>query len=254
MLEIRGGRAAELGIREATGSTGRAAELSRSLAGSARLAAQARSPWVSGRKHSPGGTARRVGTALFTRRFGNEVGRDEAGNVYYQDKKRPGRRWVIYNGNNDGSRVPPGWQLWLRGTIDELPDKALPPVRKFQQKPTAQPDRHDGGVPPRRSARQRQDAARLDRRLRALDPRISVRSARRIAADRARARGVRPRRAAAECAGQPAAEQGRRRRRQPGRRHADGAARRGARHPQQAQRHRPERRASARASRRGGRT
>ena len=77
------------------------------------------------------------GTALTTRRFGNEVGRDDAGNIYYQDKKRPNRRWVIYSGDNDGSLVPPGWQLWLRGTIDELPEKALPPVRKFQQKPTA---------------------------------------------------------------------------------------------------------------------
>ena len=76
-----------------------------------------------------------VGTSLFTRRFGNEVGKDDAGNVYYADKNG-GRRWVIYNGNNDGSLVPPDWQLWLRGTIDEVPAKALPPVRKFQQKPT----------------------------------------------------------------------------------------------------------------------
>ena len=29
------------------------------------------------------------GTALTTRRFGSEVGRDDAGNIYYQDKKRP---------------------------------------------------------------------------------------------------------------------------------------------------------------------
>lgn len=75
------------------------------------------------------------GTALWTRRFGNEVGRDHEGNLYYEGKN--GRRWVIYKGSNDGSRVPPDWQLWLRGTIDELPDKALPPVRKFQTKPTA---------------------------------------------------------------------------------------------------------------------
>jgi NADH:ubiquinone oxidoreductase subunit len=78
-----------------------------------------------------------VGTALWTRRFGKEVGRDEFGNIYYADKKHAGRRWVIYAGDNDGSRVPPDWQLWLRGTIDDLPEKALPPVRKFQQKPTA---------------------------------------------------------------------------------------------------------------------
>ena len=76
-----------------------------------------------------------VGTALFTRRFGNEVGKDDTGNIYYQDKKRPHRRWVIYNGANDGSRVPPGWNAWLRGTIDELPEKGLPPRRKFEQGP-----------------------------------------------------------------------------------------------------------------------
>ena len=31
------------------------------------------------------------GTKLFTWRFGDEVGKDDAGNVYYQSKK--GRRW-----------------------------------------------------------------------------------------------------------------------------------------------------------------
>lgn len=75
------------------------------------------------------------GTSIFSWRKGEEVGRDEDGNIYYQHKKDPRRRWVIYEGNNDGSRVPPGWQAWLRGTIDDLPGKALPPVRPFQQKP-----------------------------------------------------------------------------------------------------------------------
>ena len=73
------------------------------------------------------------GTKLFTWRFGSEVGRDDAGNVYYQSKR--GRRWVIYPGDNDGSRVPPGWQMWLKGTIDELPGEALPPVRTWQKEP-----------------------------------------------------------------------------------------------------------------------
>ena len=75
------------------------------------------------------------GTWLFTRFDGREVGSDEAGNVYFQHKKNPSRRWVIYAGNNDGSRVPPAWQMWLRGTIDELPEEALPPIRKFQKRP-----------------------------------------------------------------------------------------------------------------------
>ena len=77
-----------------------------------------------------------VGTALFTRMNGDEVGRDDMGNVYFASSGKNPRRWVIYNGNNDGSLVPPDWQLWLRGTIDGLPSKALPPIRKFQQKPT----------------------------------------------------------------------------------------------------------------------
>ena len=74
-----------------------------------------------------------VGTALWTRLNGDEVGRDDAGNLYYASKGDRPKRWVIYNGNNDGSRVPPEWQAWLRGTIDDLPDKALPPRRSFQK-------------------------------------------------------------------------------------------------------------------------
>ena len=77
------------------------------------------------------------GTSLFSSRFGGEVGKDEAGNLYFQHKKNPARRWVIYSGANDGSRVPPGWQAWLKGTISGLPDKELPPRRPFEQPPLA---------------------------------------------------------------------------------------------------------------------
>ena len=38
-------------------------------------------------------------------------------------QEESGRRWVIYDGANDGSRIPPDWQLWLRGTIDDLPEQ-----------------------------------------------------------------------------------------------------------------------------------
>ena len=78
-----------------------------------------------------------LGTSLFTRRFGREAGRDEAGNIYFQHRDNKARRWVIYAGSNDGSRVPPGWQAWLRGTIDELPDKSLPARRAFEKPPLA---------------------------------------------------------------------------------------------------------------------
>ena len=75
------------------------------------------------------------GTAIFSRRHGQEAGRDEDGNVYFQGKSDPARRWVIYSGSNDASRVPPGWNAWLRGTIDEVPDKALPVRRSFERPP-----------------------------------------------------------------------------------------------------------------------
>lgn len=78
-----------------------------------------------------------LGTWLFSRRNGEEAGRDEAGNIYFQHRKDPARRWVMYAGANDSSRVPPGWNSWLRGTIDEIPEKGLPPRRPFEQPPSA---------------------------------------------------------------------------------------------------------------------
>jgi len=75
------------------------------------------------------------GTALFSRLHGEKVGQDAAGNVYFQKKAKPSRRWVIYDGANDASRVPPGWNAWLRGTIDQVPDDSLPPRRSFEREP-----------------------------------------------------------------------------------------------------------------------
>lgn len=79
------------------------------------------------------------GTGLFTRLHGKEVGRDDVGNVYYEGRKKSATRWVIYNGSNDGSRVPPDWQAWLKGTIDDLPERALPAPRKFEKPPQVNP-------------------------------------------------------------------------------------------------------------------
>jgi len=77
------------------------------------------------------------GTIFFSRRNGEEAGRDEAGNIYFRHRNDPARRWVMYSGANDSSRVPPGWNAWLRGTINGVPDKALPPRRPFEQPPEA---------------------------------------------------------------------------------------------------------------------
>lgn len=75
-----------------------------------------------------------IGTALFTRRNGRRVGSDSYGNVYYQAKKGD-RRWVIYNGSNDASRIAPDWYGWIHRQYDGLPEEVLPPVRKFEKPP-----------------------------------------------------------------------------------------------------------------------
>lgn len=74
-----------------------------------------------------------VGTALFTRRHGVKVGEDEAGNRYYRNADDT-RRWVLYTGQNDASRVGPEWYGWLHHTF------ALPPTEDpFPRKPWEKP-------------------------------------------------------------------------------------------------------------------
>jgi NADH:ubiquinone oxidoreductase subunit len=72
------------------------------------------------------------GTALFSWRHGNKVGADADGNIYLEGA---GRRWVMYAGSNDVSRVPPEWYAWLTRQIDAVPDEALPPPPKFLKAP-----------------------------------------------------------------------------------------------------------------------
>ncbi|GGE80657.1 NADH:ubiquinone oxidoreductase subunit NDUFA12 [Sphingomonas prati] len=80
-----------------------------------------------------------IGTRRHTKRFGGKVGQDTLGNVYFQAKKPDSRgqlkRWVIYEGANDASRVPPEWHGWLHNTIDAVPDQGLPPARVWEKEP-----------------------------------------------------------------------------------------------------------------------
>lgn len=73
-----------------------------------------------------------IGTALWTRRNGVEVGRDGEGNVYYRSKTGD-RRWVIYAGENDASKTPPEWQLWLRRTVQTPPSEKPLPVKRWEK-------------------------------------------------------------------------------------------------------------------------
>lgn len=61
-----------------------------------------------------------LGTQIYTWRNGTLVGEDDQGNKYYENTNKS-RRWVIYNGIIDGSRISADWHGWLHHTFDECP-------------------------------------------------------------------------------------------------------------------------------------
>ncbi|HEV8028290.1 MAG TPA: NADH:ubiquinone oxidoreductase subunit NDUFA12 [Stellaceae bacterium] len=76
-----------------------------------------------------------LGTSLYTWLHGELVGTDQFGNRYYREKRRRAlkrgggiesreRRWVLYNGEVEASRVPPLWHGWLHHIFDDVPDEA----------------------------------------------------------------------------------------------------------------------------------
>jgi len=64
-----------------------------------------------------------LGTLWTTWLTGAPVGTDRSGNRYYQSKQG-NRRWVIYNGLVEASRVPAEWHGWLHHTFADPPSTA----------------------------------------------------------------------------------------------------------------------------------
>ena len=68
------------------------------------------------------------------------VGEDDFGNKYYEavtnkdsyDGRR--RRYVVYKGYAEASKIPPDWHGWMHYTFDEPPTKA-PLLRRAWEKP-----------------------------------------------------------------------------------------------------------------------
>ncbi len=87
-----------------------------------------------------------IGTHWWATRLGSEhVGTDVQGNKYYRQKAKAkgnakpngsytqrDRRWVIYEGQNDASRVPSEWHGWLHGSYDDIPESHLPPAKIWE--------------------------------------------------------------------------------------------------------------------------
>jgi NADH:ubiquinone oxidoreductase subunit len=91
------------------------------------------------------------GTQLWTWRFGELVGTDEAGNRYYRTaggKIDPAlgfeRRWVIYNGDIEASRITPAWHGWIHHITDTPPTAESYVAREWEKphrpNPTGTPD------------------------------------------------------------------------------------------------------------------
>ena len=52
-----------------------------------------------------------LGTRIQTIISGKYIGKDNLGNKYYESKS--GKRWVIYNGEVDATKIPNEWYSWI---------------------------------------------------------------------------------------------------------------------------------------------
>jgi NADH:ubiquinone oxidoreductase subunit len=81
-----------------------------------------------------------LGTRLLTWLRGEFVGEDEYGNRYFRDSRHRSaknngreRRWVLYAGEPEGSKVPQVWHAWLHHTTDTVPDAVALARRPWQR-------------------------------------------------------------------------------------------------------------------------
>lgn len=80
-----------------------------------------------------------LGARFHIGRRGVFVGQDDMGNRYFEAKDASDsydshkRRWVIFNGYAEASKVPAEWHGWLHYTFDEPPTSA-PLARKAWEK------------------------------------------------------------------------------------------------------------------------
>lgn len=64
-------------------------------------------------------------TRLTTLLHGHYVGSDSFANRYYEHKRNPKRRWVVYAARDeDASQVPCAWHAWLHHTSEQAPNAA----------------------------------------------------------------------------------------------------------------------------------
>ena len=79
-----------------------------------------------------------LGALFDIKRRSDLVGEDDFGNRYFQDRKASiegrQRRYVVYKGLAEPSKVPPDWHGWLHYTFDEPPTER-PLLKRAWEKP-----------------------------------------------------------------------------------------------------------------------
>ncbi len=67
------------------------------------------------------------------------IGEDSFGNRYFTAKARKGyrreRRWVMYNGVAEATKIPPEWHGWMHHQTDTIPANDTQSFRRKWQKP-----------------------------------------------------------------------------------------------------------------------
>ena len=79
-----------------------------------------------------------IGAAFTIWRRANPIGQDEFGNRYFEARDNKDsydgrkRRWVIYRGYAEPSKIPPDWHGWMHYTFDEPPTTAPLPRKAWE--------------------------------------------------------------------------------------------------------------------------
>tara|TARA_B100001996_G_C18274663_1_gene444515 strand:- start:200 stop:556 length:357 start_codon:yes stop_codon:yes gene_type:complete len=71
------------------------------------------------------------GTFFYTIFFGKLVGKDESGNRYYKNTK--GKRWVIYKGEINASKIDSDWFSWIHYTTNSIPSEKKQKKHSWQK-------------------------------------------------------------------------------------------------------------------------
>jgi NADH:ubiquinone oxidoreductase subunit len=78
-----------------------------------------------------------IGALFDISRRGALVGEDDQSNRYFEERRAGPdgrkRRWVMYDGLAEASRVPPEWHAWLHDLSDKPPTESPLPQRPWEK-------------------------------------------------------------------------------------------------------------------------